>query len=132
MGIVYKVTSPSGKSYVGQTTRTFAERWSQRVNAANNNNKTGCRALNAAIRKYGAENFTVEILYDGPNENLDEEEETAICFDNTLHPRGYNLTLGGQNNGSVNYTEEMRQRISDNHRKEDGNYDLPIYLRYFE
>lgn len=112
--------------------KKMEKRWQEHINEANGPKENSCRALNAAILKYGADNFKLEILWEGPNDELDSEEEFQICFENTLYPDGYNLTPGGKSGGCVYYDEETRQKISDNHRKDDGGYDLPIYVRYFE
>lgn len=69
MGIIYILTSPSGKQYVGQTIRTFDKRWKQHINdikkAKNNNFGSGtCVALPRAFDKYGYENFEFETLFE--------------------------------------------------------------------
>jgi hypothetical protein len=65
-GFIYKYTSPSGSSYVGQTTRSLQER-------AGHNGKCykGCDLFYKAIQKYGFSNFTVEILAEVPKNQLD-------------------------------------------------------------
>lgn len=130
MGVIYKATSPSGKSYVGQTKYTAEKRWKQHVNEANCKQFHQCRALNEAIKKYGGDNFILEILLECSNDELNDWEEEYIESENTLYPNGYNLTRGGHNT-TVEYTEEIRQRISDAHRKfSHDDYDLPRYVRY--
>ena len=91
-GFIYKYTSPSGSSYVGQTTRSLQER-------AGHNGKCykGCDLFYKAIQKYGFSNFTVEILAEVPKNQLDQAEKKYIQLFNTLAPNGYNLTDGGQN-----------------------------------
>lgn len=88
-GFIYKYTSPSGSSYVGQTTRSLRER-------AGHNGKRykGCDLFYKAIQKYGFSNFTVEILAEVPKNQLDQAEKKYIQLFNTLAPNGYN---GGQN-----------------------------------
>jgi hypothetical protein len=44
----------SGKVYVGQTVRKLKQKWKQ------HREQTGCRRLNNAIRKYGADGFSIE------------------------------------------------------------------------
>ena len=61
-GIIYKITNnDNGKIYIGQTTNSFEERMRQHKDQANNLNNTN--PLYCAIRKYGWDNFTKEILY---------------------------------------------------------------------
>ena len=94
MGIIYKYTSPSGKSYIGQTINTMA----QRAGGKEGQNYKGCVAFYDAIKKYGFENFTKEILEECDNEILDEREQYWIKHYKTQVPYGYNLTAGGQKN----------------------------------
>lgn len=91
-GYIYKYTSPSGKSYIGQTTYSLAHR------AGNNGEQyKKCPSFYRAIQKYGFENFQVEILATVPIDQLDVMESKYIqIFDTYLH--GYNETLGGQDN----------------------------------
>lgn len=92
-GFIYKYTSPSGFSYIGQTIHSLEER-------AGHGGKgyKGCSRFYAAIQKYGWENFEVEILAEVKYKDLDEAEIKYIQIFNTLSPNGYNLTAGGQGN----------------------------------
>ena len=64
--LIYKITNIiNNKSYIGQTIKTAEERWKEHKAHAfgshpNDQNKT----LYKAIRKYGVENFTFEVLQD--------------------------------------------------------------------
>lgn len=129
---IYKVLSPSNKIYIGQTKNNVSKRWSQHVNESNSNKEHCCRALNAAIKKYGPDSFKLEIIWQGLEDELNEKEKYYIEFYNSMYPNGYNLTLGGKSGGCVYYDESLRQKISDNHRKSSCMYHLPIYVRYFE
>lgn len=127
-GIIYALTSPSGKMYIGQSIRKFKKRFKEHVYNADNG---ACTILSTAIRKYGAESFQKEILcYCEPAE-LNELEIIYICFLNTLHPNGYNLQPGGQTGGGAIYDAALRQKISDAHRIHTlEGFELPIYFRY--
>ena len=57
IGFIYKYTSPSGKSYIGQTIKTVE----QRAKYTGEGYKK-CPVFYRAILKYGFENFTCEIL----------------------------------------------------------------------
>lgn len=91
--IIYKVTNKvNGKIYIGQTIRKMSYRWSQ--HGAKKDNGFFARA----IRKYGKENFTVEILASAFTiEYLNELEIFFIKKFNSLSPNGYNIDLGGKN-----------------------------------
>lgn len=132
MGIIYKATSPSGRSYIGQTKYTAEKRWRQHINEANRKKFHQCRALNEAIRKHGGHNFKLEVILECSDDEMNDWEEEYIWSEKTLYPDGYNLTKGGYNT-TVEYTEEIRQRISDAHRKfSHDDYELPRYVRYIK
>lgn len=102
--LVYKHTSPSGKSYIGLTNNYEDRCYRHQLKSSK------CRAFYLAIQKYGWNNFTHEILY---NElTLDEanfREQQAINEYGTIAPYGYNLLDGGQ---SRSPSAETRQKIS--------------------
>ena len=89
--VIYKHTSPSGKSYIGQT-KHYETRMIQ------HQRRTGCRAFHAAITKYGWDNFVHEIICEGLTiDEANECEELMISEHTTLSPNGYNLHSGGLN-----------------------------------
>lgn len=90
-GYIYKYTSPSGKSYIGQTTTSLILRSGKR-----GKKYLGCKVFYNAIKKYGFENFTVEILGEYKINALDTKEKYFIHRYNTLLPYGYNVKDGGQ------------------------------------
>ena len=62
------------------------------------------------MRKYGIENFTIEVLEECySREQLNEREIFWIAKLNCKHPNGYNLTDGGE--GSKGFTEETLARM---------------------
>ena len=89
-GIVYLITNLlDGKKYVGQTTRTLEERFSEHVEADS--------LLGRAIQRDGAENFSREVLVECETpEELDAQERFYIKKLDCKHPKGYNLTDGGR------------------------------------
>lgn len=95
IGYIYKHTSPSGKSYIGQTVRTPEIRWNQHVNNAYRNDKEATEAFAHAIRKYGKDSFTHEILLKINENMLDYYECKFIDGYNTKVPNGYNIRSGG-------------------------------------
>lgn len=139
MGIIYLIRSPNMKGYVGQTTKTFEERMAGHKSAAGNKNKTdGCRALNSAIRKYGWENMTKEVIILCNDEMLDQYEVIFVKKFDTLSPNGYNLTTGGDSKKEYSQDtidkmkESAQQRDSTAYRKLDATKDWPKYLGIFE
>lgn len=97
--LIYKITNKiNNKCYIGQTIKNAEERWREHKSHAfgthiNDVNKT----LYKAIRKYGLENFTFEVLQDNIEtyEQLDKAEIYWIDFYNSFI-KGYNETFGGQ------------------------------------
>lgn len=85
-GYIYKYTSPSGKSYIGQTVQSLSNRAGH-----NGKNYIGCKYFYNAIKKHGWNNFIVEILGEFPIEQLNYQERRYIEIFNTLAPNGYNI-----------------------------------------
>lgn len=110
--IIYKHTSPSGKSYIGQTKYSLKERFKQHIIEANN--KESDYMFHQAIRKYGSENFKSEILEIIEDYNdIDEREKYWISYYDTFN-NGYNMTEGGYGRPfGWNHSEETKQKLSD-------------------
>ncbi len=84
-------TSPSGKSYIGQT-------FQYQRRCLEHQRESGCTALYNAIKKYGWNNFKHEILKDDLTlEEANFWEKFYIAKYNTIKPNGYNLRTGGDN-----------------------------------
>jgi len=103
--LIYMHTSPNGKSYIGQTCN-LAKRNS------GHQQKTGCRALYAAIQKYGWENFEHKTLAAGLTlEQANEMEAALISEHNTMSPNGYNLRTGGANSFHSDETKKRQREV---------------------
>jgi group I intron endonuclease len=109
-GIIYKITSPSGKVYIGQTMRSFEERIRQHKRRSSN-----CTLLKNAIQKYGDQMKYEIIEEDILREQLDKREVHWISHFNSLAPDGYNLDSGG--NSNKEFTEELKNRVRDGMNK---------------
>lgn len=96
---VYMLTNTvNGRRYVGQA-KNVRTRWYWHRNAANGapNSKYSQRtAIAKAMRKHGAEKFTITILEECAQDVIDEREVFWIAQMGTMHPAGYNLTTGGK------------------------------------
>ena len=68
-----------------------------------------CHYLNNAIRKYTAENFSLQLLCNCSMVDADRVESDEILKNNSLYPNGYNLNTGGI---SARHTDESRKRVS--------------------
>lgn len=108
MGCLYKLTSPSGKSYIGITSKTLDERWAGHVRRSQED-RCYC-AISAAIKKYGQEAFRKEVLIESSDwSELCILEKRAIAEYGTLFPVGYNLTIGGE--GVLGPKTERAKRV---------------------
>lgn len=114
MGLIYRITSPDGKCYIGQTIRTFEKRV---LEHKNRNSK--CTVISRAISKYGPDKMSFEIVEDDiPLEKLDEKEMFYIIMFNSLTPNGYNLTGGGQ---AGRFSDEGRELVKNGIHKANIN-----------
>ncbi len=106
---VYCHTSPSGKRYVGFTSRGADLRWRAHVSDARKGSQF---AFHRAIRKYGAENFTHEVLEAMTTEAGAKHAERLWIRELDSYASGYNATFGGDGVlGSVR-SSEQRARLS--------------------
>lgn len=107
--IIYMATNKrNNKKYIGLTTKTLEERMSTHKNDA----RRGNTYFNRAIRKYGVEGFTWEVLDTASDLNELQEKEVYYIekygtFDNK--EKGYNTASGGQ---YFTVTEEERLKRS--------------------
>lgn len=123
IGIIYKMTNTkTNMHYVGQTRshrknrnkyRPFGHigRFNDHFSEAFTNAKKNQSVyLNNAIRKYGKEVFTIEVIELCTIEALDERETFYIKQCKTLFPNGYNLIEGSRefSKGLVENESELR------------------------
>lgn len=93
---IYKITNKiNGKIYIGQSVN-IEERFKSHKYTYNNPKANGYNTkFYRALRKYGIENFTFEIVEEVVNkENLNKREIFWIQYYNS-YKQGYNSTLGG-------------------------------------
>ena len=90
--IVYKITNlDNSKCYVGQTKFTAEKRFKEHAKSDS--------CIGKAIRKYGEEQFNLEVLATcETREEAYELEIAFIKFFDCMAPNGYNLTEGGLHN----------------------------------
>lgn len=99
----------SGKSYVGQTSRSLSLRWYDHVYQASRLKDH----FHYAIRKYGKDSFQLQILSETEDSSLlDSLESLWILLLNTKSPNGYNLTSGGGGVRGWKASPEVCERIS--------------------
>ncbi|MEK6882412.1 MAG: hypothetical protein AABY22_22520, partial [Nanoarchaeota archaeon] len=116
-GIIYIIKNKiNWKRYIGQSKRTFAERY----NVIKWWTKIENVYLNNSINKYGHENFDVEILMENLNqEQLDYWETFYInYFQSDSRRCGYNLLNGGKE--SRKYSEGLKEGYKSGMYKKRG------------
>ena len=95
MGCLYQLTSPSGKSYLGISSKTAAHRFAKHVEHALGKRENG--VIYSALRKYGSDQFQIKTLVIANDwEYLCDLEKKAIIALQTRYPHGYNMTDGGE------------------------------------
>ena len=110
-GKIYKITNKlNGKVYIGQTIKSLEERFQKHCWGTSENDRYHLNmAIKRAIKKYGKENFTINLIEEVETDKLDEREVYWISFYDSYN-KGYNCTLGGQNGAtricSLSWTEE--------------------------
>lgn len=114
---IYKITNLiDNKCYVGQS-RDIQKRFAvHRRTAFNQNSSNYNLPLYRAIRKYGLDNFTFEVLEECKIDELDQKEIYYISLYNSYGECGYNLTIGGNqaphyNKLSDSLVDEIIERL---------------------
>ena len=110
----------NGKRYIGVTEKDPKERW------ANGNGYRNNPYFNAAIKKYGWDNFEHFILEVGSEELMYQLEQQYIAYYKTTDRRyGYNISPGGdkghnlgKNSGSKEYRKYYVDKWYKEHREE--------------
>lgn len=88
---IYKIENLiNGKVYIGQSIE-IERRFKKHLTAKDNT------IIHKAIRKYGKENFSLQILEECDITLLDDRESYWINYYNSIIPNGYNMINGGSN-----------------------------------
>ena len=91
-GCVYRIqNSLNAKVYIGITIGKPAKRWQQHLYHSSH-----CKAIAAALKKYGIDNFKFTVIEEVPREELSAAEIRHIAAHESYGPKGYNLTPGGE------------------------------------
>ena len=110
MAFIYKITNNiNNKIYVGKTEYSIEKRFKEHCNDAF---KERCekRPLYSAMRKYGVENFHIELIEETNNP---EEREIYWITYYKGYEDGYNATKGGDGKKLFNY-EEIAKTLKQN------------------
>ncbi len=111
MGYVYKITNTvNNKAYIGIS---MHEPTQGRIR--HHLSGRGNRVIANAVKKYGKDAFTYEVLEANVfDEFLPDLEVAYIANYNTVAPHGYNLTSGGESAKTL--SEETRRKMSEAHK----------------
>lgn len=138
---IYCITNNiNGKKYVGLSKNCY-KRWSDHYSKSYNSNRKDDieKALYLAMRKYGRENFSFEILEECEEDKLKEREIYWINKLDSYHT-GYNETFGGDNfspehvlrgekHGMAKLTEEDVKFCRECYK--NGEHSKDIWQKYF-
>jgi len=142
LAYVYKITNTiNNKVYIGQTTKSISERFSQHKYTAQRivtdpnlpkDNRRFHMPIAIAMAKHGIENFNIEIVEECHPEQLDEKEIYWIQFYQSYDMKfGYNATLGGSL--TKNYiTKEKADEIIRKFNEGDSLHKLADYFHLGE
>ena len=102
---VYKHISPSGKIYIGITSKKPEKRWNGGLGYLHN------EYFLRAIHKYGWENIKHEILFNDLTKEEAEQKEIELIaqYKSDEKEYGYNIQHGGSSNGK--HSEETKIKI---------------------
>lgn len=90
---IYKVTNiQTQEIYIGKST-TIADRWISHVKAAAGLDGVADSIFQRALKKYGVDQFTWELIEEVPKDKLTEREKFYISLYDTTKV-GYNMRLG--------------------------------------
>ena len=101
---IYKITSPNGKIYIGQSVN-IKRRWNQHKYQKLDT------ILSRSFKKYGVDNDTFEILCECEISELNEKERYYQDYYNAIGLNGLNSKLTQTNDKSGYTTEEVKLKI---------------------
>jgi len=103
MAYIYIITNIiNNKQYVGKTSKDIQRRFNEHISKSKDENNI--QPLYRAIRKYGIENFSLELLEECSLEESSEKEKGWIESKKTFH-LGYNATRGGDSRNLYDYKQ---------------------------
>lgn len=108
---IYKITSPSGKIYIGQSVNV-----EKRFVSYKNKNQNNFQVrLKSSFKKYGVENHKFEIIEECAIDELNCKERYWQDFYNVLSNRGMNCFLTKTSDKSGRLSEITKLKISSSH-----------------
>ena len=110
IGVIYKITNiQNNKSYIGQTIRPPAQRFARHINDAIRGVLD--THLARAIKKYGSQNFIMEVIDEADSqEELNQKEQFWIFSLDTVK-NGYNETYAPFKCGGNTYESKTEDEL---------------------
>jgi group I intron endonuclease len=109
---IYKITSPSKKTYIGQSINI-----QKRLKDYTNLQCKGQRAIYSSLLKYGVDKHKFEIVCECEISELNEKERYYQEFYNSFGKNGLNLTLTETKNKRKVHSELFRKTVIENNKK---------------
>jgi group I intron endonuclease len=112
MFYIYKITNKiNGKIYIGKT-KNVKSRWQKHIWVANN--KKYNRPLHNNIRKYGSQNFNIEIIdsYELEIDAFMAETKHILDYQSNDLTKGMNLTAGGEGPSGMKHSNKTKEHLS--------------------
>lgn len=111
---VYLITNlVNYKKYIGFTSKGYKNRFAEHLKESDGNSK---RYLCKAIRKYGKDNFDVQLIetVDSYEKAIEKEKQYIEVYNTFAHQKdnwGYNATLGGEGVNGLRVPKSMRDKL---------------------
>lgn len=108
--LVYKIINIVNlKTYIGITSKSLAHRWRTHLNSRNVKSN---RPLYNSMRKYGVNNFKIELICEcsSKEEMFQKEMYYISLYKSNISQFGYNISSGGEFNIA---SEEARLKLSE-------------------
>jgi len=114
MYYIYKITSPSGKNYIGITKNLTRRKREHTINANKNTDRLNRRKIVKAYKKYGADDMSFEHIFCAFNQECAKEIEIELIKYYNCFNKGYNMTEGGDSTTITRqFTEKEVDEIRD-------------------
>jgi len=121
---IYKITSPSGKVYIGQSVNIKS-----RIRSYKSNNCKSQTAIYSSLVKYGFENHLFEVIEECETISLNERERYWQDFYDSTGKNGLNCRATKHNDKSGYFSEQTKlkmsessknKKLSEEHKKKIG------------
>lgn len=122
LGYIYKFENTiNGKCYIGQTLDT-TRRYKRHVADAK---KVKNKFYNA-VRKYGVDSFTFDVLFTVLDANDLNELEQKFIIEYDSFANGYNSNTGGKSAFGFRHSEETRKKLSEQKKQNNPQKGKPL------